>query len=83
MIPNIAAWAGLGGAGDSAEGEGDAAAPACEHLTISVVSTRSDLLPWYEKMGFQRVKEAPFPDPERTTREVSMIIMQAPIEALC
>ncbi len=48
-------------------------------IDIEVVNTRDDLFPMYERMGFIKIGEAPFPAPERTTRPVHFILMRRPL----
>mmetsp|Transcript_21069 Transcript_21069/g.46811 ORF Transcript_21069/g.46811 Transcript_21069/m.46811 type:complete len:172 (+) Transcript_21069:50-565(+) len=43
-------------------------------IEISVVSCRTDIIPMYESMGYVRCGRAPFPCPERLTRDVDFYI---------
>jgi len=48
----------------------DAVEDACRaagvrHLDLTVVSVRPELVPFYERLGFQLSGTAPFPDPEK------------------
>jgi GNAT superfamily N-acetyltransferase len=45
-------------------------------LEISVVNHRTDIIPLYEKMGFVKVSEGEFPNPERLSRPAMFFIMQ-------
>jgi predicted N-acetyltransferase YhbS len=51
----------------------------CDELEITVVNHRSDLFPYYEKIGFRRVGEAPFRDTERITRPCHFVVMRLPV----
>ena len=49
----------------------------CEYVEISVVNFRTDILPWYQRIGFEIVRDGePFPDPERCTRECTFCILR-------
>lgn len=51
----------------------------CNTLDIEVVHWRTDIIPMYEKWGYVRRGEAPFPAPERTTRPCHFIVMSKAI----
>ena len=49
----------------------------CEYVEISVVNFRTDILPWYKRIGFEVIEEGqPFPDPERCTRACTFVILR-------
>lgn len=45
-------------------------------IEIKVVNHRTDNIPMYEKLGFVKVGEEPFPDPESVTRPTKLFIYQ-------
>jgi GNAT superfamily N-acetyltransferase len=56
----------------------------CTEMTITVVNARTVLFPWYGKLGYTETGREPFPQPERMTIPVEMVVMRkplAPIEA--
>lgn len=53
----------------------------CTSLDIEVVNWRTDIIPMYEKWGYVRIGEAPFPAPERVTRPCHFILMRKAIRA--
>jgi len=48
----------------------------CEYIDLECVNWRSDIIPWYQKMGFYVIGEGPFPAPERCTRDCHFILMR-------
>src|SRR5262249_46709606 len=57
----------------------DAVEDACRaasvrHLDLTVVSVRPELVPFYERLGFQPSGTAPFPDPEKLKMPCHFII---------
>jgi GNAT superfamily N-acetyltransferase len=50
-------------------------------VDIEVVQHRTDILPWYAKMGYVAYGEGPFPAPERTTRACHFILMRKALQA--
>ena len=49
----------------------------CDFVEISVVNFRTDILPWYKRIGFEIVEEGQqFPDPERCTRACTFVILR-------
>ena len=48
-------------------------------VDINVVNHRSDLFPYYDKLGFKTIGEGVFPHPERTTRDTFFYIMRRPL----
>jgi ribosomal protein S18 acetylase RimI-like enzyme len=48
----------------------------CEYIDLECVNWRSDIIPWYQKMGFYVIGEGPFPAPERCTRGCHFILMR-------
>ncbi len=53
-----------------------AAMAGCTHVEIEVVNHRLDVLPWYLKLGYVAVSEAPFPAPERVTIPTHFIVLR-------
>jgi GNAT superfamily N-acetyltransferase len=43
-------------------------------VEISVINLRDELFPFYERMGFVRCGEAPYPLPERLSRPCHFIL---------
>lgn len=48
----------------------------CPLIELDVVNLRSDLFPFYEKMGFVRTGVLPFPDEPRLLRPAHLVTMQ-------
>ncbi len=48
----------------------------CREMTITVVNARKVLFPWYEKLGYAETGREPFPQPERMTIPVEMVVMR-------
>lgn len=48
-------------------------------IDISVVNHRSDIIPWYQKQGFEIIQEGAFPDLKRCSRPCFMYIMRKKI----
>lgn len=53
-----------------------ARADSAASIDIEVVNWRSDILPLYEKLGYERIGEGEFPAPERITRPCHFIMMR-------
>jgi hypothetical protein len=51
----------------------------CTVAEATVVNWRTDIIPWYEKKGFEICGTQPFPDDERTTRPCFMQVMRKKI----
>jgi predicted N-acetyltransferase YhbS len=51
----------------------------CDYIEISVVNHRTDIIPYYQRMGFETTSEGEFPDPDRVTRPCSFYIMRMDI----
>jgi ribosomal protein S18 acetylase RimI-like enzyme len=47
----------------------------CTHMDLDVVNLRTELIPWYGRLGYTQVGTAPFPQPERASRECHMVVM--------
>eukprot|EP01032_Pedospumella_encystans_P011963 gene11963-13876_t len=45
-------------------------------IEIKVVNHRTDNIPMYEKLGFSKIGEEDFPDPESVTRPTKLLIYQ-------
>ncbi len=54
----------------------------CSEMTITVVNARKVLFPWYEKLGYAEAGREPFPQPERMTIPVEMVVMRKPMTPL-
>ena len=52
----------------------------CAHVDIEVVDHRTDTLVMYERMGYVRTGEQPFPFPERCTRPSKFVLMRKSLE---
>jgi GNAT superfamily N-acetyltransferase len=51
----------------------------CTEMGITVVNARTVLFPWYEKLGYTETGREPFPQPERMTIPVEMVVMSKPL----
>jgi len=47
----------------------------CRAVDISVVDLRTELPPFYRRLGYVETGTAPFPDPEKATRPCHFILM--------
>jgi predicted N-acetyltransferase YhbS len=47
----------------------------CRAVDISVVNLRTELPPFYRRLGYVETGTAPFPDPEKATRPCHFILM--------
>lgn len=54
----------------------------CNAMTITVVNARTVLFPWYEKLGYGEIGREPFPQPERMTIPVEMVVMHKTLTPL-
>ncbi len=52
-----------------------------KYIEINVVNWRTDVIPMYEKMGFEKVGEEDFPHPEVLTRPVRIYVYRKPLDA--
>lgn len=48
----------------------------CVSIDIEVVHLRTDIIPMYIKLGYEKIGEAPFPRPEYTTRECHFVLLR-------
>ena len=48
----------------------------CVSVDINVINVRSDVIPWYQRLGYQVVDTKPYPRPESCTREVHFLYMR-------
>ena len=53
----------------------------CRAVDISVVDLRTELPPFYRRLGYVETGTAPFPDPEKATRSCHFILMSKPLNA--
>ena len=51
----------------------------CHAVDITVVNLRTELPPFYRKLGYAEWKTAPFPDTSRATQPCHFIIMSKPL----
>jgi predicted N-acetyltransferase YhbS len=51
----------------------------CRAVDISVVDLRTELPPFYRRLGYVESGTAPFPDPEKATRPCHFILMSKPL----
>ncbi|HEX6252335.1 MAG TPA: GNAT family N-acetyltransferase [Gemmatimonadaceae bacterium] len=54
-------------------------AAGCHYLDIDVVNLRSELPPFYAKLGFVPDGTAPFPDPTKLRRAAHVVLMTKPL----
>jgi ribosomal protein S18 acetylase RimI-like enzyme len=52
----------------------------CTHVEIEVVNLREELPPFYEKFGYVKTEERPFPDPARASQPCYFIVMTKTLE---
>ena len=57
-------------------------AAGCAFLDIEVVNLRTELPPFYAKLGFAAYATAPFPSPERLSRHAYLVLMPQPLVPL-
>ena len=53
----------------------------CRAVDISVVDLRTELPPFYRRLGYVETGTAPFPDPEKATRPCHFIVMSKRLTA--
>jgi predicted N-acetyltransferase YhbS len=53
----------------------------CRAVDISVVDLRTELPPFYRRLGYVESGTAPFSDPEKATRACHFILMSKPLTA--
>jgi predicted N-acetyltransferase YhbS len=53
----------------------------CRAVDISVVDLRTELPPFYRRLGYVETGTAPFPDPEKATRPCHFILMSKRLTA--
>ena len=53
----------------------------CRAVDISVVDLRTELPPFYRRLGYAQTGTAPFPDPHKATRPCHFILMSKPLTA--
>jgi GNAT superfamily N-acetyltransferase len=51
----------------------------CTHVQIDTVDKRTDLIPWYEHLGFKNLGTRDFPQLSTLTRPVKAVIMERPL----
>jgi ribosomal protein S18 acetylase RimI-like enzyme len=51
----------------------------CREVEIEIVNLREELPPFYEKFGYTRTEERPFPSPERASQPCHFIVMTKPL----
>jgi GNAT superfamily N-acetyltransferase len=50
------------------------------YVDIEVVNWRTDVMPWYERMGYVRFGTGDFPAPERLARPASFVLMRLDLQ---
>src|SRR5262249_45903364 len=53
----------------------------CTWMEIEVVNLRTELPPFYRRLGYQEADERPFPDAARAMRPCHFVVMRKPIRA--
>ncbi|MEO9254215.1 MAG: GNAT family N-acetyltransferase [Tepidiformaceae bacterium] len=48
----------------------------CAEMELEVVNLREELIPWYGRLGYVQFATAPFPQPERASRDCHMLLMK-------
>jgi GNAT superfamily N-acetyltransferase len=61
------------------EAEAHCRAAGCEAMDILVVDLRSELPPFYRRLGYSEVGSEPFSDPERAKLPCRFIVMRKPL----
>lgn len=51
----------------------------CRQVEIEIVNLRTELPPFYEKFGYAKTEERPYPTPEQSTRPCHFIVMTKPL----
>lgn len=51
-------------------------AAGCSEMELEVVNLREELIPWYGRLGYVQFATAPFPQPERASRDCHMLLMK-------
>jgi GNAT superfamily N-acetyltransferase len=51
----------------------------CSEIEVEVVNLRTELPPFYRKLGYRESGERPFPDTTRTTRPCHFVVMRKPL----
>lgn len=54
----------------------------CEYIDLECVNWRTDIIPWYQAMGFKVIGEGSFPAPERCTRDCHFILMRRKVSEI-
>jgi GNAT superfamily N-acetyltransferase len=54
-------------------------AAGCSVMELEVVNLREELIPWYGRLGYVQFATAPFPQPERASRDCHMLLMSKPL----
>jgi GNAT superfamily N-acetyltransferase len=54
-------------------------AAGCSVMELEVVNLREELIPWYGRLGYVQFGTAPFPQPERASRDCHMLLMSKPL----
>jgi predicted N-acetyltransferase YhbS len=51
----------------------------CRQVEIEIVNLRTELPPFYEKFGYAKTEERPYPTPEQSSRPCHFIVMTKPL----
>jgi len=51
----------------------------CRQVEIEIVNLRTELPPFYEKFGYAKMEERPYPTPELSSRPCHFIVMTKPL----
>lgn len=60
--------------------EAHARAAGCTALDIDVVNLRTELPPFYRRLGFQEVGTAPFPAPGKLSQPIHLVLMSKALD---
>jgi N-acetylglutamate synthase-like GNAT family acetyltransferase len=53
----------------------------CREVEIEVVDLRTELFPFYRRLGYAEVGRAPFPEPQRAIRPCAFVVMRKRIDS--
>ena len=51
----------------------------CRHMDLQTVNLREELPPFYRKLGYEVVGEAPFPEVAKKKRPCHFVLMSKPL----
>jgi N-acetylglutamate synthase-like GNAT family acetyltransferase len=61
--------------------ESKARAAGCDRIEIHVVNLRTELVPYYQRLGYVETGRLPFPDDSKITQPCHFIVMTKPLRA--